>query len=353
MSTAAPALAAPPIHPRVDAPPVAVRLEGLAKSFPVPRGWREMIRHPRERRWTPALQGVTCDVHAGELFGILGPNGAGKTTLFKILSTLVLPDSGRAEVAGVDVARHPAGVRRVLAPVVADERSLNWRTSARENLRLYAALHGLRGRDALHRVDEVLATVELEEAAERRVGGFSSGMKQRLLLARALLARPRVLLLDEPTRSLDPLSARRFRAFLRDEVVGRQGCTVLLATHAPDEALELCDRVGVLHRGRLLAVGPAETLARRHARDRWRLWTRDARHPAFASAERRGMLRMDGEWADDDGWTRVDTEVRGGPDAAAALIAMLVAGGASVSRFEPVRPTLAEMIERIVAEGAG
>lgn len=352
MSTAAPALPAPSAA-RTASPPAAVRLRGLAKSFPLPRGWREMMRHPGERRWTPALQDVTCDVRAGELFGILGPNGAGKTTLFKILSTLVLPDAGRAEVAGADVVRHPAGVRRALAPVVADERSLNWRTSARENLRLYAALHGLRGGEARHRVDEVLEAVELEEAADRRVGGFSSGMKQRLLLARALLARPRVLLLDEPTRSLDPLSARRFRAFLRDEVVGRRGCTVLLATHAPDEALELCDRVGVLHRGRLLAVGPADTLARRHARDRWRLWTRDPGHSAFAAAEGRGMLRMDARYVEDDGWTRVDAELRGGPDAAAALIEMLVARGASVARVEPVRPTLAEMIERIVADGGG
>jgi ABC-2 type transport system ATP-binding protein len=336
--------------PRTESPAAAVRLEGLAKSFPVQRGWGEMLRRPRERRWTPALQGVTCEVAPGELFGVLGPNGAGKTTLFKVLSTLVLPDAGRAEVMGVDVVRHPARIRRLLAPVVADERSLNWRLDARENLRLYAALHGLRGRAARARVDEVLAGVELDDAAERRVGTFSSGMKQRLLLARALLARPRVLLLDEPTRSLDPLSARRFRAFLRDEVVARRGCTVLLATHAPDEALELCDRVGVLHRGRLLAMGPAEALARRHARDRWRLWTRDPDHPAFAAAERRGLLRAEGRTADGEGWTRVEAEVRGGADGAARLLAALVEGGASVSRLEPARPTLAELIERIVAE---
>ena len=120
-----------------------MRLEGLAKSFPVQRGWGEMVRRPRARRWTPALRGVTCDVAPGELFGVLGPNGAGKTTLFKILSTLVLPDAGCAEVAGVDVVRQPARIRTLLAPVVADERSLNWRLGARENLRLYAALHEL------------------------------------------------------------------------------------------------------------------------------------------------------------------------------------------------------------------
>jgi ABC-2 type transport system ATP-binding protein len=331
--------------------PAAVRLEALAKSFPVQRGWREVLRHPRARRWTPALRGVSCDVRAGELFGVLGPNGAGKTTLFKILSTLVLPDGGRAEIQGVDVARHPARVRRLLAPVVADERSLNWRLSARENLRLYAALHGLRAREARDRVDEVLAGVELDEGAERRVGTFSSGMKQRLLLARALLARPAVLLLDEPTRSLDPLSARRFRAFLREEVVARRGCTVLLATHAPDEALELCDRVGVLHRGRLLAVGAAHALARRHARDRCRLWIRHG-VSALAAAERRGLLRVE-QRSMEDGWTRVEAEVPGGADGAARLVAALVDAGGEVSRMEPARPSLAELIERIVAEDGG
>jgi ABC-2 type transport system ATP-binding protein len=331
------------------APAAAVRLEALAKSFPVQRGWGELVRHPRARRWTAALRGVSCDIRPGEMFGFLGANGAGKTTLFKILSTLVLPDAGRAEVMGVDVARHPGRVRHLLAPVVPDERSLNWRLSARENLRLYAALHGLRGRDARGRADEVLSAVELDDAAQRRAGTFSSGMKQRLLLARALLARPRVLLLDEPTRSLDPLSARRFRAFLRDEIVGRRGCTVLLATHAPDEALELCDRVGVLHRGRLLAVGTAEALARRHAADRWRLWLRDE-GAAVAAAEGRGLLRVESRSAD-DGWTRVEGEVAGGPEGAARLLEALVHSGAAVARMEPARPSLAELIERLVAEG--
>ncbi|HEX8692557.1 MAG TPA: ABC transporter ATP-binding protein [Longimicrobium sp.] len=350
--------AAPRASARVEgAPPppreAVVRLEGLAKSFPVRRGWRETLLHPRSGRLAPALQGVTCDVAAGELFGLLGPNGAGKTTLFRILSTLVLPDAGTARVGGADVAREPARVRRLLAPVLTDERSLNWRLSARENLRLFAALYGLSGAAARARVDEVLQVVELGDASERPVGGFSSGMKQRLLLARALLARPRVLLLDEPTRSLDPISARRFRAFLRDEVVGRRGCTVILATHAADEAMELCDRVAVLDRGRLLAVGPAEELSRRAGRERYRVWTRAPEHPAFAVLARRGLLRSPraGE-AGEEGWASVDAEVPGGEEGAAAVLAALAAERVPVSRFERVRPTLAELIERIVEEAA-
>src|SRR5690606_25256479 len=131
--------------------------------------------------------------------------------------------------------------------------------------------HGLRGREAEARVGELLRVVALADTGEKMVGSFSSGMKQRLLIARALLSRPRILLLDEPTRSLDPLSARDFRAFLREEIAGQQGCSVILATHSAEEALNLCDRLAVLRKGELLAIGPAEELARRYGEERYRL----------------------------------------------------------------------------------
>src|SRR5690606_16435818 len=134
-----------------------------------------------------------------------------------------------------------------------------------------AALYGLGRAAERRRIDEVLETVELADAAERPAAHYSSGMRQRLLLARALIAQPQILLLDEPTRSLDPISAVRFRAFLRDEVVGRLGCTVLLATHSAEEAMGLCDRIAVLNHGRLLAIGPAAQLAERVAADRYRI----------------------------------------------------------------------------------
>jgi ABC-2 type transport system ATP-binding protein len=150
------------------------------------------------------VQHVSCDVQPGEFFGLLGPNGAGKTTLFKMLATLTSPDEGWATVHGVDVMKDPRAVRRMIAPVAADERGLHWRLSALENLRLFATLYALRGSELQARIDEVLGVVGLRGAERRTVGTYSSGMRQRLLIARALLIRPRVLLLDEPTRSLDP-----------------------------------------------------------------------------------------------------------------------------------------------------
>jgi ABC-2 type transport system ATP-binding protein len=328
-----------------------LRVEALSKRFPVRRGWREIARAPLRRAYASALRGITFEVRAGEFFGLLGPNGAGKTTLFKILATMILPDAGTAVVAGNDIVRQASAVRRVLTPVIADERSLFWRLSARENLKLFAALHGLRGPAARDRVEELLRIVELAETGSKLVGAFSSGMRQRLLIARALLSRPRVLLLDEPTRSLDPLSARAFRRFLREEIAGAQGCSVVLATHSAEEALELCERLAVLDRGELLAVGSAGELARRFGDERYRLWLREDERWRPALLQDRAGLRLTGIRSadgDGDGWAQVEIEVQGGRERTAAVLADLSAAGVAVGGVERVELTLAELLERIV-----
>ncbi|HVE80365.1 MAG TPA: ABC transporter ATP-binding protein [Gemmatimonadaceae bacterium] len=337
-----------PARPRAAAVPV-VRLEGLTKRFAVRRSWAEMLRRPGRREWRTVVRDVRCEVGEGEFFGLLGPNGAGKTTLFKMLATLVSPDAGTAVVDGHDLVREPAAVRRTLTPVVADERSLAWRLSATENLRLYATLHGLPGAEGRRRASELLELVGLSDRADSLVGTFSSGMKQRLLVARALLARPRVLLLDEPTRSLDPLSARALRRFLREEVAGRARCTVLLATHNTEEALELCDRVAVLDQGRLLAVGAPTALAHEHGGDRYLLATNAPRHPALYALEARGVARVVATHpAESEGWSDVELELPGGLARAAEALASLTLAGMTVGRLERVPLSLATLIERII-----
>lgn len=332
---------------------VAVRIEGLRKRFPVQRSWKQLLRHPFRREWHEVLRSVSLEVRRGEFFGLLGPNGAGKTTLFKTLSTLVTPDAGRIDVAGFDLVSEPHRVRRVLCPVIADERSLNWRLSARENLRIFAALHRLERRRVDEEIARVLEVVDLGDAHEKPVGQYSSGMKQRLLIARALLSRPEVLLLDEPTRSLDPVSARNFRQFLREEVVGRQGCTVLLATHSADEAFELCDRLAVLDRGRIVADGTATDLARKAGHSRYRLLV-----PAEHLASARQLLHVNG-WSSftavleaEDGWRGLEGELTGGPAEAGLITRTLVENGIPVGEIGRVQPTLADIIERLVRRGA-
>ena len=345
--------AEPMVRPAQD---VVVRVDALTKRFAVRRGWAEMVRHPRAVRYATALDDVHLEVRRGELFGLLGPNGAGKTTLFKILSTLVTPDGGDAVVDGCHVVRDAARVRRLLAPAIPEERSLSWRLTARQNLDVFAALHGLAGAAARRAVDEVLAVTELSDTGTKMVGQFSSGMRQRLLIARALLGRPSILLLDEPTRSLDPISARRFRTFLHDEIVRRRGCTVLLATHRAEEALELCDRVAVLDRGRVSATGAPDALMRDIAGARYQVRIQIGNVSTIRDIARpsRGSVRVIecGE-PDAEGWVGVDLEIAGGSTGAAACSSALAARGVAVASFERVTLPLDELIERLVARSAG
>jgi ABC-2 type transport system ATP-binding protein len=184
-----------------------VRVEGLTKRFPTRRGLKAALLHPFDTTKTTVVSDVSFTADAGEFLGLLGPNGAGKTTLLKMLSTLILPDAGEATIDGLDVVRDAAAVRALVSPCLAMERSLYYRLTAQQNLEVYVDLQGVdrADRDARRRGS---AAVSLSDTGEKLVGQFSSGMLQRLLIARALLTRPRLLLLDEPTRSLDPISAR-------------------------------------------------------------------------------------------------------------------------------------------------
>lgn len=333
----------------VDSAGPIVRIRGVGKRFPIRRPWSQTLLHPFSPEYQQALVGIDLDIQPGEFFGLLGQNGAGKTTLFKILATLVLPDEGTASVLGYDVEREAGTVRSLLTPVIANERSLYWRLSARDNLELYAALHGLSGREARKAIDRRLEVVGLHDVGAKQVGLFSSGMKQRLLIARALLAEPRILLLDEPTRSLDPITARDFREFLAEEIGKRQSCTVLLATHDREEVAELCGRVGVLDEGRLLAVGTPDELMRGMRIHRFRVWTKDPDHPAFAEPSLMLKATVANRYeAGPDGWTRLDLDIEEGADRAAEILHDLSTAGARISRFEREELPLADLIERAI-----
>ncbi len=328
--------------------PVAVEIDALTKRFPIRRGLRELLRGGRHGQ-TTVVDHVSFDVAFGEIFGVLGPNGAGKTTLFKMLSTMVLPDDGVATVCGNDICLEPARVRATLAAVSSDERSLNWRLSARENLLLFAALHQVPRGESTALVNSVLHTVGLDQTDAKMVATFSSGMRQRLLIARALLARPRVLLLDEPTRALDPISAQEFRAFLRTELVERKRCTIILATHNADEALGFCDRLVVLNRGRVLATGTAAELKARYGDERYRILTTDPEHPCFTRLQTAGMLhRRTSAHSSADGWSVVECAIPGDPSQTAAVLQQLLTAGVRVARLERVEPSLADLIAHII-----
>lgn len=204
----------------------------------------------RERRGeTRALDDVSLRIAHGSVMVLLGPNGSGKTTTLKLVSTMLLPDAGRITVQGLDTVREPGEVRRRVGFAVATERSFFPRLSARENLDFFAALDDVPRKLRPRRLETCLQRTGLEEAADTLVMKFSSGMYQRLGIARALIKEPSILLLDEPTRSLDPGSAAHFWTLVRG--LAGQGTSVLLATHSFNEAVAAGDMVAVLLHGRL------------------------------------------------------------------------------------------------------
>jgi len=218
------------------------------------------VFEPRRKRdaRVVALDSVSLEIPSGEIHGLLGPNGAGKTTLVKILSTVLVPTSGRARVLGHDVVDETRLVRPVIGIVFGGERGLYWRLTGRQNLEYWGALYKLSAARTRTRAQELLERVGLADKADERVENYSRGMKQRLHLARGLVGDAKVLFLDEPTTGMDPLAAREFRRLI-GELRG-EGRTILLATHDMVEAETVCDRVTLIDRGTILATESPRTL---------------------------------------------------------------------------------------------
>jgi ABC-2 type transport system ATP-binding protein len=241
---------------------VAIEAVGLTKDFEKGRRtlWQRLLRESDQRETFRAVDGVDLQVNQGEVFGILGPNGAGKTTTMRMLATLLEPTSGTATVLGHDLVHGARDIRRRLGAVLSGERSLYWKLTARENLEYFAALYHVPPDEARGRITTILEQVHLTDRADDYVEKYSTGMRQRLVLARALLPAPPLLLLDEPTVGLDPQASRDLRErvlALRDE-----GRTILLTTHYMEEADQLCDRIAIIDHGRVVALDTPDGLKR-------------------------------------------------------------------------------------------
>ena len=231
----------------------ALIIHEVEKYFPVPKtGWRAFA-DPFVPLKKPALLGVSFQVSAGEVAALIGTNGSGKSTLLRILATLLVPSSGHALVAGYDVERQASQVRAQLGFHSATDGGFYSRLTARENLNFFAAMNNLFDAEAARRLEELTELMGLGTFLDSQVRTLSTGQVHRLGLARAMIHRPSVLLLDEPTRSLDPMAATEFRRFLKTELVDRHGATVLFASHTLAEVEQLADRVALLDGGRLVA----------------------------------------------------------------------------------------------------
>lgn len=266
----------------------AIAVESLYKLFPAPQsGWRAFLQ-PFQPPSAVALDGVTFEVHAGESVAIVGANGTGKSTLLRILATLLLPTRGRARIAGLDVSHKPREARRIFGYHAGSDRGFYARLTGRENLRFFGRLQGLFGKEIEQRTERLAGHLGLAAGLDRQVRLLSTGTVQRLSLARALFHSPRVLLLDEPTRSLDALVGAEFRRYLRRDVIERGGATLLFASHTLAEVEQLADRVAILDAGKLLALEtPAALRARTGAAtlEEALFHLTGRRHPEISAAE--------------------------------------------------------------------
>ena len=253
----------------------AIDARQLVKKFPARSGTgdknTESTSAPKRNLWPfakkepksmfTAVNGVDLQIERGEIFGLLGPNGAGKSTTIRMLCTLLEPTSGTAQVNGFDIVKQANEVRRSLGTVLAGERSIYWKLTGRENLEYFAALYHIPPALAQQRVEELIQRMELKERANELVEKYSTGMRQRIAIAKALLARPPILLLDEPTLGLDPQAARRVRELIAE--LKQEGHTIVLTTHYMEEADQLSDRIGIIDTGKVIALDTPEGLKRR------------------------------------------------------------------------------------------
>jgi ABC-2 type transport system ATP-binding protein len=291
-----------------------------------------------------ALDRLVLDVPRGSVFGLLGPNGAGKTTTIRILIGLAQPSMGTAEVAGIEVGLDRPELQRRLGYLDQDPRFYGW-MRGRELLELVGRLAGLDGSTLRKRVEEMLELTGLSAAGERRIGGYSGGMRQRLGIAQALLHRPEIVFLDEPVSSLDPEGRRD----LLDLIVGLRGATtVVLSTHVLSDVERVCDRVAILDRGRLVTEGSLEALLTEHARPIYRLTPEAGQETATARLIER--IRRSA-WATDctiqpGGIVRIVVD---DPDTAAgAILPLVVEAGVRLAAFERARPTLEDVFLELV-----
>jgi ABC-2 type transport system ATP-binding protein len=304
-----------------------------------------------------ALDGVDLQVEPGELFGLLGPNGAGKTTLIKILTTLLLPTSGTAHVFGFNVAHQTGELRRIMNIVSGGEQSGYGLLHVREQLWMFSQFYGLGVREGWHRVEQLIEAVGLTEQRLQKVSSLSTGQRQKLNLARGLLNDPWILFLDEPTLGLDVSAARQTRELVQQWQQALPGRTILLTSHYMAEVDELCDRVAIVDRGRILAIGTSAELKRRVQRESIFLLEVD-RLPAGiqALAALPGVLSAVEPTAQDLGGAAdrqtVSVKLTLADDAAlGGVVAELGRMGASIVALAKSEPTLEDVFVELVGRG--
>ncbi|AMV30025.1 putative ABC transporter ATP-binding protein YbhF [Gemmata sp. SH-PL17] len=332
--------------------PLAIRTEGLTRTYHKPRKrrwWSKPKPDEAEARDFVALDQVSLEVRSGELFGLLGPNGAGKTTLIKILTTLLAPTSGSARVDGLDVVTEAHQIRPRINMVSGGESSGYGILNVRENLWLFARIYGVPTAVAQERIDKMLGVVGLTEKATSRISHLSTGQRQKMNFCRGFITDPKILFLDEPTLGLDVTSARAIRTFVKDWMKERPARTLLLTTHYMAEAEELCDRLAIIDRGKVLACDTPANLKRQVQK-----------YPIYELSLAPGHRGWDGvdklpgvhQVTTTTTPTTVELKVSLIEEPAiGAVVQSLVTGGGRILTMKKVEPTLEDVFIELVGHG--
>ncbi len=327
----------------------AIRTESLGRTYAKPKKKRGTPADPGESPKFVALDGVSLEVKPGELFGLLGPNGAGKTTLIKILTTLLAPSSGQAWVDGHEVVAEAKAIRPKINMVSGGESSGYGILTVRENLWLFSRIYGIATAEIRQRIDHMLEVVALTDKGDSRVSHLSTGQRQKMNFCRGFITDPKILFLDEPTLGLDVTSARAIRVFLRKWMAEKPDRTLLLTTHYMAEADELCDRLAIIDKGKVLACDTPANLKRKVQE-----------HPVFELSLSPGangsadLGKLPGVLATTttDTPTTVELRVSLIEDAAiGGVVQQIVAGGGKILSLKKVEPTLEDVFIELVGHG--
>jgi ABC-type multidrug transport system, ATPase component len=316
----------------------AVAVENLSKTYPPAFPRLKKLLGMEVKPPVEALRNVSLEIAEGEIFGLIGRNGAGKTTLTKIIATLVQPTSGRVSVKNFDTVKDEVKVRSLIGLATAEERSFYWRLSCEQNMLFFARLYGINDTDARKKIRRLFEKLNLTKLAERRFSELSTGNKQRLAVARALLPEPPVLLLDEPTRSLDPLAAAEMRAL----VASLENVSVLLTSHNLTEIEELCRRVAVISKGEIRDIDtPARLRSKHRQTQRVRISFTNAPENNLNLPEKLEEVSLENA----DGFSTLSFTREADDELLGETVSRLTAQGARILDVETEKPTLLDVLE--------
>jgi ABC-2 type transport system ATP-binding protein len=322
----------------------------LSKKYPVLKGYRDILFHPFRKKETPALNNVTIQINEGDIFGLLGPNGAGKTTLIKILCTLVLPSAGSAYVKGYDVTRDEKSIRKLIGYVISEERSFYWRLSGRQNLKFFAKLNNILNREADQRIERLLEFLDLAADAGRMFKDYSTGMRQKLAIARGLLTDPAILFMDEPTNGLDPVSAHNLKLLVKEKLVGEKKKTVIFATHNLRDAEELCNHIAIIQNGEVRIEGTLEDIRSKfNESKRYVMKLRNVEGEVLVKIHNKALVKsMMSVSNGSSGFTEIEFEIGHNNGSLQGFVKEIVDMGGELFSVYEIEPTLEDLFSEIV-----